>query len=285
MAIAHVLQAGESSVADVRPSWVEACRRLLLQTAVALGELSRDMSFLDHLEKLRRRILWGLGFVGIVFGVCWLFSTELYQIASTPIRANPEVTLSIRRPQDIFNLHLKVTMVASIFAAAPFLLAQAWMFISPGLYRHERRYAIPFVFSASVLFLAGGAFGYFIAFPITLRFLIQWTLESGLTPIIDAIEYFNLFFMIMVALGVVFQIPAVIFVLSRIGLINAGMLLRNAKYAVLGCVFVAALITPTTDVTTMMTIAGPMMALYGVGIVVAWIFGKDRKTYTKQTDS
>jgi sec-independent protein translocase protein TatC len=245
---------------------------------VAVGAIAQEMTFIEHLEELRRRILWSLACVAVAFGVCWVFAGDLYEIASAPIRAHPAVTLSVSRPQDIFSLHMKVTLVASIFLSSPLILTQAWLFISPGLYRHERRYAIPFVLSASCLFIAGGAFGYFVAFPTALRFLLNWIVESHLTPIIDAVEYFDLFFSIMVALGLVFQIPAVVFVLSRIGLVNAQMLLRYSKHAVLGCFVVAAVVTPTTDFGNMLVIAGPMVVLYIVGIVVAWIFGRGRVT-------
>jgi sec-independent protein translocase protein TatC len=205
-----------------------------------------------------------------------VFSSELYTLARIPIEAHPDVTLTISRPQDIFSLHLKVSLVAGLFVAAPLVLTQVWMFISPGLYRHERRYAVPFVLSASVLFVTGGVLGYFFAFPMALDYFIQWIRAENLTPMIDAIEYFNLMFQILVALGIVFQIPAVVFVLSRIGLVDGTFLIRNSKYAVLLTLVVAALITPP-DIVSMMTIAGPMLVLYGVGIAVAFVFGRRRR--------
>jgi sec-independent protein translocase protein TatC len=254
----------------------QAWRRYLSYSATVLAAVAHEMSFIEHLEELRRRILWAILCVGVTFAACWMFSTELYDFASAPIRSHAGVSLTISRPQDILGLHLKVTLVAAIFFASPLVLTQAWLFISPGLYAHERRYAIPFVLSASLLFLAGGAFGYLVAFPVALGFLLDWIVASRLLPIIDAVEYFNLFFSIMVALGVVFQIPAVVFVLSRIGLVTARGLARYFKHAVLGCLIVAALITPTTDFANMLIIAGPMILLYGVGIAVAWVFGKRR---------
>jgi sec-independent protein translocase protein TatC len=235
------------------------------------------MSFIEHLEELRKRLIWSIGFVVLAFGFCWVFAGDLYDIAIALIRSNPAVTLSVSRPQDIFSLHVKVTLVTAIFLSAPFIVAQVWMFISPGLYRHERRYAIPFVLFGSVLFVTGGAFGYFVAFPVALQFLLTWIVESHLVPIIDASEYFNLFFTIIVALGIVFQIPALILVLSRIGLVDARFLFKKLKYAVFSCVVVAAVITPTTDPGNMLIIAAPMLLLYCVGIVVAWIFGRPRR--------
>jgi sec-independent protein translocase protein TatC len=251
-------------------------RRALVQVSVAAVGLAREMSFIEHLDELRRRMLWAAASVAATFAVCWLFAGELYEIASAPIRAHQTVILSIARPQDIFSLYVKVTFVASLFFSAPLVLTQAWLFISPALHRHERRYAIPFVLSASVLFVAGGAFGYFVAFPAALRFLLGWIAASRLTPIIDAVEYFDLFFSIMVALGIVFQIPAVIFVLSRIGLLTASTLARYFKHAVLGSVVIAAVITPTSDAGNLLIIAGPMIVLYAAGIGVAWAFGRRR---------
>lgn len=134
-------------------------RGRLLSTLFAVSAMAQEMTFIEHLEELRRRIVWAVVSVAVAFGVCWIFAADLYEVASAPIRANPAVTLSVSRPQDIFGLYMKVTLVASIFFSAPLILTQAWLFISPGLHRHERRYAIPFVLSASVLFLMGGAFG------------------------------------------------------------------------------------------------------------------------------
>ncbi|HEY7498287.1 MAG TPA: twin-arginine translocase subunit TatC [Vicinamibacterales bacterium] len=256
----------------LRSGW----RRVALEWATALAIASQKMSFIEHLEELRRRIIWSLAFIALAFGGCWAFATDLYELASAPIRVNEAVTLALSRPQDIIGLHIKVTLVAAIFIAAPLVLLQAWLFIAPGLYEHERRYALPFVLSASALFVAGGAFGYFIAFPAALRFLLAWIAESHLVPIIDASEYLNLFFTVIVAMGVVFQIPAVMFVLSRIGLVNARFLLRNLQYAVFGCIVVAAIVTPTSDPWNMLLIAVPMIALYIVGIGVAAVCGRDR---------
>jgi sec-independent protein translocase protein TatC len=251
-------------------------RRIAAQSALAIVAITQEMTFIEHLEELRKRIIWAVVSVGAAFAVCWIFAGSLYDLASAPIRANPAVTLAVMRPQDIFSLYMKVTLVAAIFFSSPLVLTQAWLFISPGLHPHERRYAIPFVLSASVLFIIGGAFGYYIAFPAALKFLLDWIVTSKITPIIDAVEYFDLFFSIMVALGIVFQIPAVIFVLSRIGLVTARMLAKYFKHAVVGCVIVAAVITPTTDAGNMLIIAGPMLLLYVLGIGIAWMFGKRR---------
>jgi sec-independent protein translocase protein TatC len=251
-------------------------RHHLIEWGAALAVASQEMSFLEHLDELRRRLIWSVASLAVAFGICCFFYETLYDLASAPIRMQGIATLTIARPQDIVGLYFQVILVGAIFLSAPFVLVQAWLFISPGLHPHERRYAIPFVLSATLLFVTGGVFGYFVAFPAALRFLLDWIVASHLTPMIDIGEYFNLFFTVMVALGIVFQIPAVMFVLSRIGLVDAPFLLRHAKYAVLGSVIVAAIVTPTSDPWNMLLIAGPMIVLYGVGIVIAWVFGRRR---------
>ena len=265
------------------PSVPRDWRRTAVQIAAGLAALTREMSFIEHLEELRRRLIWSVVFVASAFGLCWIAAGDLLEFAKAPIlAANSAVLLTLSRPQDIVSLNVKVTLVASLFLSAPFVLAQAWLFISPGLYPHERRYAVPFVLLASMLFLAGGAFGYYIAFPTALRFLLAWIVESHLTPIIDTVEYFDLFFMILVAFGLSFQIPAIVFVLSRIGLVDARFLLAKLKYAAFVSVVIAAVLTPTTDPGNMLLLAGPMLALYCAGIVVAWAFGRPRENRAEQ---
>ena len=242
-------------------------------------ETRGHMSFLDHLEELRRRILHALVAVGISFAACWTFGDTIFRVVARPINAAVgDKGMIFLSPTEPFNLMLKVSLIAALFLASPFIMAQIWLFISPGLYKHERRYAAPFIISSSLLFVAGGAFGYFIAFPFALQFLIQMGRDLNLTATISAVEYFDLFMMVELGLGVVFEIPAVIFVLARIGLVTAGGLLRNTNYAVLVAFVIAAVITPTTDIPNMLMMAVPMIALYLLGVVVAFFFGKKRKT-------
>jgi sec-independent protein translocase protein TatC len=151
------------------------------------------------------------------------------------------------------------------------------LFISPGLYRRERRYAGPFVVSATILFVLGGLFAYYIALPTGLKFLIDMGKGLEIETLISVSSAFNLVFALIVGMGVVFEIPALIFLLSRIGIVSGPFLLRNMKYAVLGCFVAAAIITPTGDIGNMMILAVPMLGLYVVGILVAFIFGKKRR--------
>jgi sec-independent protein translocase protein TatC len=237
--------------------------------------LTGQMSFLEHLEELRKRILHSLIAVAVAFGVTWTFADTLFKIVSAPLK-KLEVEIIATTMTGPFNLELKLALLAAVFLSAPFILGQVWLFISPGLYKHERRYAVPFIVSSTLLFVLGGVFGYFIAFPFAAQFLVEWTKGMGITPRYDATEYFDLFIMIELGLAVIFEIPALIFVLARIGLVSGPFLLRNTRYAVLIAFIVAAVITPTTDIVNMMLMAGPIVGLYLIGVVVAYVFGKKR---------
>jgi sec-independent protein translocase protein TatC len=238
-------------------------------------DLSGQMSFLDHLEELRKRILHSLIAVAVAFSITWTFRDTLFKIVAQPIRKTGAELIGTTLTAG-FNLELKLAVMAAIFLAAPFILGQVWLFIAPGLYKHERRYALPFILSSSILFVLGGLFGYFIAFQFAAQFLVDWTKGMGLVPRINAPEYFDLFIMIELGLAVIFEIPALIFILARIGLVNGPFLLRNTRYAILISFVVAAIITPTTDIANMMVMVVPMVALYMLGVVVAYVFGKKR---------
>jgi sec-independent protein translocase protein TatC len=155
-------------------------------------------------------------------------------------------------------------------------MREVWLFIAPALYKRERRYALPFVFFSALLFIMGGAFGYFVAFPLAMEFLVAFGEKIGFKQNISAMEYFDLFLMFEVVLGIVFEIPAVIFILSRIGLVSGPFLLRNLRYAILIACIAAAVLTPTQDIPNMLMVGIPMIVLYCIGIVIAYIFGKKR---------
>ena len=239
-------------------------------------ELSGQMSFLDHLEELLKRIINSLIAVGVALAVCWTFADYLFKAVQRPILKAGVSSLIVSSPTEGFNLELKLALMAAVFLASPFVLGQVWLFISPGLYKHERRYALPFIFFSSLLFVVGGLFGYFVAFPFALRFLLEWEKNMGVTALINATQYFDLFIMVELGLAIIFEIPAVIFVLSRIGLVSGSFLLRNTRYAILAAFIIAAVITPTTDIPNMMMMAGPMVLLYMLGVLVAYLFGKKR---------
>jgi sec-independent protein translocase protein TatC len=239
-------------------------------------ELSGQMSFFDHLEELRRRILNSLIAVGVALAACLYFAYDIYDLFARLIP--PEANLNANALTSGFSILLKTAFLAAIFLASPFLVAQVWLFISPGLYRHERRHVVPFIFFSTILFVLGGLFAYFFAVPFGIKALIEINTSMHLTNILTVADAFNLVFALTLGLGVVFEIPAVIFLLSRLGLVTGSFLLKHTKYAVLLCFVAAAIITPSGDIPNMMVIAIPMIALYLLGIVVAFVFGRKRKT-------
>lgn len=179
-------------------------------------------------------------------------------------------------PMEPFQLFLLVSLYAAIALSIPFILFQIWGFISPALYPHEKKYVTPFVLLSSVSFVFGAAFAYYILFPPAVGYLLS--LGAGFTPFLKATDYFDFITLIMLAMGVIFQMPAVAYVLSRIGLINAGLLIRSWKIALIVILIVAAFVSPTGDVLNLMLFAAPMMVLYLVSIFIAWFFGKKRSS-------
>ncbi|HEY1263726.1 MAG TPA: twin-arginine translocase subunit TatC [Terriglobales bacterium] len=238
------------------------------------------MSFLEHLEELRRRIIYSLIGLGVGFLACWRYAERIYGLVQKPmtevLRQNglPD-KLVVLGPADAFNLYIKIGLMAGAFVASPFVLYQVWMFISPGLYRHEKRYVFPFMTSTILLFLSGGIFGYKIVFPAAMNFLIQTSLQFQ--PMITVTEYTDLFLTIILGLGVVFELPILVFFLSLMGIVSAGWMWRNLRYSILGIFTIAAILTPTTDIINMCVFAAPMVALYLISILVAWMVHPTRR--------
>ncbi len=175
-----------------------------------------------------------------------------------------------------FTLYITVSLYSAIAFSVPLLLWQIWGFIAPALYKHERKYVTPFILLSSVSFILGAAFGYYILFPPAVKYLLG--LGSNFNLMLKATEYFDFITIIMLAMGVIFQMPAISYVLSRIGLINAELLIKSWKIAVVVILIVAAVVSPTPDALNMMLFATPMLILYMVSIFIAWFFGKKRAT-------
>jgi sec-independent protein translocase protein TatC len=232
------------------------------------------MSFLDHLEELRRRIIYSLIAVATGFFACWAYAERIYEIVQRPVMEalkhnGMAERLGYLNPTEPFNLYLKTAFLAGLFAASPFVLYQVWMFISPGLYRHEKRYVLPFMSSTIALFLAGGYFGYKLVFPAALEFLIGY--GKQFQPMITISEYSDLFLTVIIGLGVVFELPILVFFLALMGVVSAGWMWRNVRYSILVIFIIAAILTPTTDILNMCIFAAPMVALYLVSIGIAWL--------------
>jgi len=240
------------------------------------AEQNGKMSFLDHLDELRRRLIVSIVATGIAFFICWAFREKIYDFVTIPITQFTGAKLKYLTPAEPFSVYMQITLLAGIFLASPIILWQVWLFISPALYRREKRFALPFLAATTVLFLVGGAFAYRVALPLTLHFLQTFgdRLESNVT----AANYLDFAVTMILSSAVLFEIPVLIFFLTILGLVTARLLIRHLRYAILIIFIVAAVITPTPDIPTMMVFALPMLALYLLGIVVAWIFRRKPQT-------
>jgi len=339
------------------------------------------MTFLDHLDELRKRLIRCALFVAVAFVLCWVFSDKIYNFLQVPVRAamleakkqvalplpgtaltlsdlpdgtemrlllqaeakisdalipagtmlpvkvqhaadgvlqiittnlvmvndqtiidkdtvippklyqssntamSPNNQLVVPTVQGAFNLYIKVAFYAAIFFSVPVLLAQIWGFVAPGLYPHEKRYASPIIIMSSAFFLLGCAFAYYIAFPRAANFLLGVTTGGNLRPLVNADDYFDLIIMIMLGLGVVFEIPTATFFTSRLGLVSPGLLLKVWRYAVVIIFIVAAVLSPTTDIPNLLVFAAPMLLLYFLSVAIAWVFWRKRKTEKEYLDS
>ncbi|MEJ7623488.1 MAG: twin-arginine translocase subunit TatC [Pyrinomonadaceae bacterium] len=341
----------------------------------AVEEEAGQMSFLDHLDELRKRLVKSVVIIIIAFLICFKFSSEIYEFLSVPIRRalsevdrrqlplggltgnerieplnslaegavgryvfdrattlgttmvapgtsvasvvatdaegrvglfsseaiytlNGVIPAGIRLPPDLaagvkdeptaderlivtsateaFTLYVTVSLYAAIALSIPLLLWQIWGFISPALYKHERRYVTPFIGLSTISFVGGAAFAYYVLFPPAVKYLIG--VAEEFRPLLRASDYFDFITIIMLAMGVIFQMPAITYVLSRIGILSAGFLIRSWKVSLVIILVIAAVVSPTADVINLMLFAAPMMALYVVSIFIAWFFGKRRQT-------
>lgn len=337
-------------------------------------ELDGQMSFLEHLDEFRRRLVKSVIIVVIAFFVCWRFSGEIYNFLAIPIQeaiaqqqnravpvkgitgdekiltldnlkdgdtglyifdqdtklgvsyipkgtsvqskaaadgegklklftdeaiytSNAIITKGVELPVNFqakvensqadrgklivttatesFTLYMTVSIYAAIALSVPFLLWQIWGFISPALYRHERKYVTPFIGLSTVSFVAGAAFAYYILFPPAVKYLLG--IGADFSLMLRATDFFDFITLIMLAMGVIFQMPAITYVLARIGLIKAGFLVKVWKVALVVILIVAAVVSPTADIPNMMLFAAPMMMLYIISIFIAWFFGRKRK--------
>jgi sec-independent protein translocase protein TatC len=242
------------------------------------------MSFLEHLEEMRHRIIRALQGFGVAFLVCIVFANQLWDIVRAPavdalkkIGVNPPV-LVINEPMEGFSIiWVKVPLVISLFVASPWVLYQVWAFISPGLYQRERKWAIPFVLSTAGLFIAGGCFAYFVAFRFGLAFLLGLGMGGGVIPLVTITNYFDLFVNVMLGVALVFELPVAIFFLTLLHIASPEFLLRHSRYAILAIVIIAAIVTPTPDVFNLMLFAVPMCLLFFVGIFASFLLVMHRE--------
>jgi sec-independent protein translocase protein TatC len=338
-------------------------------------ELGGQMSFLEHLDELRRRLIRSFVFIFLAMSVCWFFSDRIYAFLAAPVEraladaqrrqvpiagqtgtemissvtslkendsgryvfpeetklgtslipagasvtarvlkdaegklalftdealfaGNTVIPKGVRLPAELatatesysgvndklivttalepFSLYIKVSLYAAVCLSVPFLLLQIWGFVSPGLYPHERAYVTPFIALSSISFVLGAAFAYYVIFPPAAKYLLG--LGSDFRLLLKADDYFDFIIIVMLGMGVVFQMPAVTYVLARIGLVTAGLMVRIWKTALVVILVAAAVLSPTNDIPNMLLFAAPMLVLYMISIFVAWIFNKPRTT-------
>src|SRR5689334_10961835 len=234
------------------------------------------MSFMEHLGELRARILKALAGIVVAFLVSITFCKALWEFVSAPavealqhLGINPPNLAQIT-PMENFNvIYLKLPLLVSIFLASPWILYQVWAFISPGLYKREKKWAVPFILCTAGLFITGGCFAYFVAFRFGLEFLLGIGRDVHVTPVVSINEYFDLFVNVTLGVGLVFEMPVLIFFLTLLRLASPSFLLRHSRYAILAITVIAAIVTPTPDVFNMMIFAVPMVMLFFVGVFVS----------------
>jgi len=244
------------------------------------------MPFLEHLGELRRRILWSLLAVLVFFIPAYAFSNRLFEFLMRPIIMNlPQgSSLIFTMPAEGFMTYLKVSFFAALFAAVPFILYQAWKFVAPGLYKHEKQIAIPFIFFGTLFFIFGASFCYYVAAPPAFEFLLKGYSSEYVKAFPSIREALSFFMALILGFGLIFEFPLAIFVLARIGIVTSAWLRKQRKYAILLSAVAAAVLTPTTDALSMMMMFIPILVFYELGILVAWLFGK-KKPAGEETES
>ena len=240
------------------------------------------MSFFDHLVELRKRIITSIAAIGVGMLVGFIISDKTINFIVNPIlvalrKQHLEDRLYYASPATPISFYISLSLYIGIVIAMPVVLYQIWLFVAPGLYRHERRAVLSFVISSMFLFLCGIAFGYYVMLPQVLNFLISFGEHLPLKPLVTIDEYFSFVLIVLVGLGVIFELPVVIFILSVFGIVTPKFLMRNFRYAMLIITIVAAIVTPTPDATTMLIFMAPMVALYFVGVLVSYMVLRNKR--------
>lgn len=235
------------------------------------------MSFMEHLQELRSRILWALGGLFAAFLISLTFCKQLWMVVQEPavtalkhLGFRPELVQIT--PMEQFNvIYMKLPVLVALFIGSPWVLYQVWAFISPGLYKREKRWAVPFILSTAGLFIGGGCFAYFVAFQYGLEFLLGIGRDVHVQPMVSINEYFDMFVNVTLGVGLVFEMPVIIFFLTLLRLASPRFLLKHSRYAILAITVIAAVVTPTPDIFNMMLFAVPMVALYFVGVFASYL--------------
>jgi sec-independent protein translocase protein TatC len=242
------------------------------------SESGGKMSFLEHLDELRKRIIRALLSLCLGVGIAAFFIDDIIDFVMRPLSATlpPGASFIYTYPTEAFMLNIRIALLAGLFIGTPLIFSQVWLFVAPALYAKERRYAIPFVALSSIGFLAGAAFSHYVAFPLMWRFFSSFS--NDLITFMPRIEdTFSMYLRMMLGMAMVFQMPAMVFFMARMGVVTARWMAKQFKYAVLLIVVIAAIITPSSDVASQLIVAGPMVVLYILSIAIAWVFGPKKK--------
>jgi sec-independent protein translocase protein TatC len=233
------------------------------------------MSLMEHLEELRKRLFWSVGFLFIGSAVAYAFKTRLIYWIQKPL-VDIGLSMTMTHPTDAINFIIKTSLVVGCILASPFILYQVWLFISPGMYAHEKKYVWPFMGTTIFLFLAGAWFGYRYVLPGAMVFLIQ-DFGKNFTHMITIEDYTGFFLAVILGLGITFELPIVIFFLALFGIVDGKFLLRHFRYAVLAIFLLAAVLCPDPSPVGMCLFASPMLVLYFIGVAIAFLVHPDRR--------
>jgi sec-independent protein translocase protein TatC len=235
------------------------------------------MTFLEHLDELRKRITHAVGGLLVGFIISFAFINRVFDfVYQRLVSSVPGGKLIYTEGPEMFMLWIKIAVLTGLLIASPYIMLQVWLFIAPGLYAKEKKLAIPFVLSSSALFISGAAFSHYFVFPAAWNFFASFGNEYvEFLPRVDPV--FGMYVKLLLGIGLTFQLPVLIFVLARLGIVTAGFLIRNFKYAVLLMFIFAAVITPDGNPVNQVMVGGPMVVLYIIGIAAAWLFGKSKK--------
>jgi sec-independent protein translocase protein TatC len=242
---------------------------------------ANEMSFFEHLGELRKRIAWSLGFIFVFFLASWAVVGRLYHWLSLPVLKflppgpGGEAKLAYTSLAEPFMMYIKVAFIGALFAASPFIFHQLWLFIAPALFPREKRWVVPFVLATTFFFVLGGAFGYFVVFPLACKFFLN--VGKDFTAIITINDYFSLAFRVLFGIAAIFELPVLVFLLAKLRIVSARFLLRYFKYAVVAIFIIAAVVTPTPDMVTQTMFAVPMIFLYLLSILIARLVNPGKK--------
>jgi sec-independent protein translocase protein TatC len=238
-------------------------------------EAGGKMSFLEHLDELRRRIIYAVISLAAGFFVCCFFISQIFDFIMRPMQRllPPGGTLVYTDPSEAFILYIKIAAIGGLLLSSPAIFTQLWLFIAPGLYSHEKKWAIPFVAMSTFFFVLGAAFAHYVVFPLTWKFFVGFT--TDILTFMPRIETsFSLYLRLVLAFGIVFQLPTLVLFLARMGVLTARFMIKHFKYAVLGIVIISAVITPDGGGVSLFAMTGPLIILYVFSIGLAWAFGK-----------